>query len=129
MSKAARSVFIFGLYLFALGVVMVVAPNFLLGLFFLPDTTEVWVRVAGMLVLFLGFYYTQAARTEFTAFLRWTLYPRSTVIFFFTAFVLLGFAKPPLILFGVVDLLGVLWTGLALRHSKTDRRPVAEPGS
>jgi len=119
MSKGARSVFVFGLYLVVLGIVLLVAPNVLLGIFLLASTTEVWVRVAGMLVLFLGFYYVQAARKELTDFLRWTMYPRSTVILFFAAFVLLGFAKPPLILFGVVDLLGAIWTGLALRTSRT----------
>jgi hypothetical protein len=120
MSKGARSVFVFGIYLAGLGIVLLVAPNFLLELFFLPSTTEVWVRVVGMLVLFLGFYYTQAARKELTDFIRWTMYPRATVILFFTTFVLLGFAKPPLILFGVADLLGVVWTGLALRTPKTE---------
>ena len=119
MSKGARSVFVFGLYLAVLGVVLLVVPNFLLEAFFLPGTTEVWIRVVGMLILFLGFFYTQAARKELTDFVRWTMYPRSTVILFFAVFVLLGFAKPPLILFGVVDLLGVIWTGLALRAPKT----------
>ena len=119
MSKGARSVFVFGLYLIVLGIVLIVVPNVLLDMFFLPSTTEVWVRVVGMLVLFLGYYYIQAARKELTDFLRWTLYPRSTVIVFFAAFVLLGFAKPPLILFGVVDLLGVVWTALALRSPRT----------
>lgn len=119
MSKGARSVFVFGVYLAVLGLVLLLVPNLLLALFFFPTTTEVWVRVVGMLVLFLGFYYTQAARKELTDFIRWTMYPRSTVILFFSLFVLLGFARPALILFGVVDLLGVLWTGLALRAPKT----------
>jgi uncharacterized membrane protein len=119
MSKSARSVFVFGLYLAVLGIVLLVAPNFLLGMFGLPSTTEVWIRIVGMLVLFLGFYYTQAARKEMTDFFRWTVYLRSTVIIFFVVFVLLGFASPPLIMFGVVDLLGAIWTGLALRSPKT----------
>jgi hypothetical protein len=118
MSKAAYSVFVFGLYLGVLGITLLVAPNFLLGMFALPGTAEVWVRVVGMLVLFLGFYYVLAARAEMTVFFRWTMYPRVTVILFFTAFVVSGFAQPPLILFGVADLLGVLWTGLALRSSR-----------
>jgi hypothetical protein len=118
MSKSALSVFVFGLYLLVLGIVLLVAPNFLLGLFSLPSTTEVWIRVAGMLVLFLCFYYTQAARKEMTDFFRWTVYVRSSVILFFAVFVLVGFAKPPLILFGVVDLLGAIWTGIALRSQK-----------
>ncbi|MFH0811589.1 MAG: hypothetical protein V2A69_01935 [Pseudomonadota bacterium] len=119
MSKSARSVFVFGLYIAVLGIVLLVAPNFLLGMFVLPSTTEVWIRIVGMLVIFLGFYYTQAARKEMTDFFRWTVYLRSTVIIFFAVFVLLGFASPPLILFGVVDLLGAIWTGLALRSPKT----------
>jgi len=56
MSKSARSVFVFGLYLGVLGIALLVVPNALLGMFFLRGTTEVWVRVVGMLVLFLGFY-------------------------------------------------------------------------
>ena len=118
MSNSARSVFVFGLYLVVLGIVLLVAPNFLLGMFFLPGTTEVWIRVVGMLLLFLGYYYLQAARSEMTGFFRWTVFVRPTVIIFFAAFVLLGLASPPLILFGVVDLLGAIWTGLALRSPK-----------
>lgn len=118
MSKSARSVLIFGLYLVVLGFTLLVVPNFLLGIFFLPSTTEVWIRVVGMLILILGFYYTQAARKELTDFFQWTVTVRVSTILFFTAFVLLGFAGSTLILFGVVDLLGALWTGLALRSSK-----------
>ena len=121
MSNSARSVFVFGVYLAVLGIVLVVAPNFLLGIFLIPSTTEVWIRVVGMLVLFLAFYYFQAARKGMTDFFQWTVYVRPTTLLFFTAFVLLGFARPPLILFGVVDLLGAIWTSLALRSSKVPR--------
>jgi hypothetical protein len=108
MSKSGVSVFVFGLYLGALGITLLVVPNFLLGVFTLPSTNEVWIRVVGMLVLFLCFYYTQAARKEITDFFPLTVYVRPTVILFFTVFVLLGFARWPLILFGGVDLLGAL---------------------
>ena len=119
MSNSARSVFVFGLYVAVLGIMLIVVPNFLLKAISRTSTTEVWIRVAGLLLLYLGFYYTQTARKEMTDFFRWTVYTRSTVIVFFAAFVLLGFAKPPLIMFGVVDLLGAIWTGLALRSAKT----------
>jgi hypothetical protein len=118
MSKSALSVFVFGLYLLVLGIVLLLVPNFLLGLFSLPSTTEVWIRVVGTLVLFLSFYYTQAARKEMTDFFKWTVYVRSSLILFFAVFVLLGFVKPQLILFGGVDLLGAIWTGYALRSQK-----------
>ena len=113
------SVFVFGLYLAVLGIVLLVAPNFLLGMFFMPSTAEVWIRVVGVLVLYMSFYYIQTARKGMTDFFKLTVYTRSSLIIFFAAFVLLGLASPPLILFGVVDLLGAIWTGLALRSPKT----------
>jgi hypothetical protein len=119
MSKSARSVFVFGLYVAVLGIMLTVVPNFLLKPISRTSTTEVWIRVVGLLLLYLGFYYTQAVRKEMTDFFRWTVYTRSTVIVFFAAFVFLGFARPPLVMFGVVDLLGAISTGLALRSPKT----------
>ncbi len=68
MSNSARSVLVFGIYLAVLGLVLLTVPNFLLVVFTLPSTNEVWIRVVGMLVLFLGFYYSQAARKEMTDF-------------------------------------------------------------
>ncbi len=119
MSKSALSVFVFGLYLGLLGITLLAAPNVLLGIFHIPGTTEVWIRVVGMLIFLLGYYYIQAARKETTEFFQWTIHVRATIILFLTAFVLLGFVRPVLILLGVIDLLGAIWTGVALRSSKS----------
>jgi len=120
MSRAAKSLFFFGIYVILLGVILVVAPNVLLKFFNIPETSEVWIRVVGMLVLIIGYYYVRAATNEegLKKFFRWTIYARSTVIVFFTVFVLLNFVKPILILFGVFDLAGAIWTALALRSTK-----------
>ncbi len=115
MSKAAVSVFVFSIYLFVLGLILVAVPNVLLSLVRIPETNEVWVRVVGMLVLILGLYYFTAARNELTPMLRATVIGRFAVLLFFVAFVVLGFGPPALILFGVVDALAAIWTGLALR--------------
>lgn len=117
MNHAAKSVFVFGLYLAALSLIVMVTPNTLLALLGLPSTREVWIRVIGVLVLILGYYFIQAARKGLTDFFRWTVYVRSSLILFLTAFVILGFAGPSLILLGVVDVLGAVWTGLALRQN------------
>ena len=55
MSKSARSVYVFSIYLFVLGLILEIIPNILLSLFFIPETSEVWIRVVGMLVLILVF--------------------------------------------------------------------------
>jgi hypothetical protein len=119
MSHPAKSMFVFGIYLAGSGAILILTPNTLFALLGLPSTSEVWVRVVGVLTLVLAFYFIQAARKELTDFFRWTGYARISVMIFFTAFVLLGFVGPVLILFGLVDLLGAIWTGSALRSLKT----------
>ena len=115
MTKSARSLFFFALYLFGLGAILLVAPNWLLGLFDLPPTTEVWIRVVGMLTLFLGAYYVSAARANFLPIMELSVKVRIAVPVFFAAFVALGWAAPALLLFGGVDLAGAVWTYLTLR--------------
>ncbi len=115
MSKSATSVFVFAIYLFALGLVLVVVPNLLLRVFGIAETDDVWIRVVGMLVLILGYYYSQAARMGLTDFFRLTVIGRTAVPLFFIAFVLAGIAPPVLILFGVIDFAAAMWMAAALR--------------
>jgi hypothetical protein len=119
LSGPARTIFVFGAYLLLLGALLVVAPNFLLGLFRIAPTTEVWIRVLGAVVLILGAYYVLAALAELHAFMRWTVALRASVVLFFLAFVLSGLAPAALILFGLVDLAGAAWTAWALWRAST----------
>jgi len=79
INKAALSIFCFGIYVILLGLALVVIPNVILGIFAVPTTTEVWIRIVGMLLLFMGYYYLRAARSEaeMTKFFRWTVHTRS----------------------------------------------------
>lgn len=115
MSKSALSMKVFAGYLLLLGLALVLSPNTLLRAFRMAPTGEVWIRVVGMLVLVLAFYYWSAARNELRSFFRWTVVARTSVLLFFIAFVVAGLAPPVLILFGVIDLAGAAWTALALR--------------
>lgn len=115
MSRAAKSLFVFGIYLCGLGLTLLLVPNLLLRVFGVPPTNEVWIRINGMVVLCLSFYYVLAARAELTAFIRWTVWARAAVIIYFAAFVLLIQAPKALLLFGLIDLLSAAWTWLALR--------------
>ena len=117
MSDSAKSVFVFAIYLALLGITVLTVPNVLLTLFAYPTTSEVWIRVVGMLLVLLAFYYIQAARRELREFFQWTVYARGAVILFFIAFVVLGLARPVLIVFGAVNLLSAMWTQAALRLS------------
>jgi hypothetical protein len=118
MSRAAKSLFVFGMYLCGLGLILLFVPNLLLRVFGVPPTNEVWIRINGMFVLCLSFYYVRVARNELTIFIRWTVWARIAVIVYFAAFVLLVSAPKALLLFGLIDLLSAIWTRLALKKDE-----------
>ena len=118
MSKAAKSILAFGIYVALLGLGLLLDPNTSLTMFGFPPTEEPWIRLAGILLLILSYYYIQAARNEVTIFFQWTVHARPCVVVIFSAMVALGLAKPILILSGCIDLLGAIWTGLALRQTQ-----------
>lgn len=115
MSKPAFSLLVFSIYMFTLGSVLVAIPNVLLSLFNVAETQEVWIRVVGMLILLLGYLDLMASRNELLAYFRWSVPVRLSVIVFFLAFVVLGFAPPVLILFGAIDASAAIWTAVCLR--------------
>jgi hypothetical protein len=116
MTKAARSILVFGLYLIATGLVLIAVPDLLLAVIGLPPTTEPWIRVLGVPVGVIGAFYVAAARAGVVAFFRWTLWGRAIVLVAFISLVLLRLIPPVLILFGIVDAAGAAWTGAALRQ-------------
>src|SRR5512140_3180127 len=116
MSSVGRSLVVFGWYLVGFGALLVVAPNPALGLFGLPPTGEVWIRVVGVLVLVIGYFDVRVGREGLPLFARVTVHARVAVFCLFAAFVLAGLVKPILLLVGAVDLAGALWTAAALRR-------------
>lgn len=120
-SRAAVSVGVFGVYVTALGLTLVVIPGVPMALGGLPEPADVWVRVAGMMMFFMGCTEIIAGRTDWTAFIKASVPLRFTVIGFFAAFVAAGQALPALILFGLPDALSAAWTVWALRADRKER--------
>jgi hypothetical protein len=115
MTAAARSVFYFGIYLYVVGTTLIFAPNFMLGMLGMPETNEVWIRILGVIVGLLGFYYHRCGSENNISFCRLTVPARVVAFFAFVAFVMLKMASPMLIGFGVVDLAAAIWTFQALK--------------
>ena|SRR5215213_4765266 len=124
MSRAAKSLFAFGIYLVGLGSSLLFVPNLILHSLDLPPTDEVWIRINGMFILCLSFYYMNGAWNELTSFIRWTVWGRVAVIFYFAAFILLISAPKALLLFGLVDLISAIWTWLALKKDNAVQHAV-----
>jgi len=116
MTSAAWSIRVFAVYLGLLAAAVLLVPNLLLTSFGLPPTSEVWIRVIGMLLLVLGVYYWTAAAAELAPFFRATVLCRLAAPVFFVVFVAAGGVRWPLVLFGIVDAVGAVWTWRALRR-------------
>ncbi len=116
LRPAQRSLVVFGFYLLGLAVVLLAAPNVLLAMFGIPATEEIWIRVAGMLVGFLGWYDVRHGPRADREFLEMTVKVRLTVPVVFLAFVLFAGAPWQLLLFAGFDLLGAGWTWWSLRR-------------
>ena len=76
MSSSAKILLAFGIYVLILGIIILIIPNVFLAVFGLPLTTEVWIRVCGMLLFLISFYYILAAKNELYCFFKWTVYAR-----------------------------------------------------
>ena len=114
MSSAALSVFVFGVYLAATGIGFLFIPNIVLPLFKFPKTNEQWVRVLGMVIGLLGFYYIIAAQNELAPFFWASVVGRFGVLICLSTLVITKKGQPMLITFGVIDAAGALWTLLVL---------------
>jgi hypothetical protein len=76
MKSAIRSMYAQAAYLLGTGLGLLLAPNFLLGLFGLPPAEEVWIRVLGALALTLLLYYFQMIRQAHRPFFEASVWGR-----------------------------------------------------
>ncbi len=84
------------------------------------EAREPWIRVLGVVVVALAYYYWPMGVAGNGAFMLATVHARAFVFVAFLALVVLGLAAAPLVLFGVVDLAGAAWTYVALRARAGD---------
>lgn len=118
MSKTAKTINMYSFYLFAMGAVLLLIPNFMLQLFGLEQTSEIWIHLLGLFTVTAGIYYFMSARTNQVGFFRATIIGR---LFFFAgvAVTVLGFGQPAVLLaIGGVDLIGAGWTYYHLSRAK-----------
>jgi hypothetical protein len=114
MSAATLSMAVWTAYVFLLGAVFLLVPNVLLSFLGIPETDEVWIRLAGLLLIGFGLYYMTAIRADFRPLYVVSAWGRFALV---ATLVVLAFTIGPwqLVLFAIVDFLGGLWTFAALR--------------
>jgi len=115
MSKSAKSVLIYGIYLAINGLMLLLIPNVLTSSLGIEPTNEVWIRLSGILLMAIAVYYIIGAKYEIIVILKATAFIRVSIILFFTAFVLLDLVSPNIIIISLIDFLGGFWTFVMLK--------------
>ena len=118
MSRAARSVLAFGVYLATLGVGLLVRPDAMLALFGQPPSADPWLRILGIVVLVLGLYYLSAAVSGNSAFYRWTTWGRPLAAAILVLLAATDLAPRFVLFFAAFDVATAVWTWLALRAER-----------
>ena len=121
MSPAARSIFVFGArYPVLLNACLMPRTEPRPGTpFGFPPTNEVLAarcRAAETAIIGWRLFWSHRGTATPESFFRATLVARPFLVLSLCGYVLFGLAPPQLILFGVIDLAGALWTWLALRR-------------
>ena len=120
MSRAALSVFIFGIYAILLGLTFLLFPELMISLNS-PNPPDIASRILGMLFLFIAYLFIRAALEEegMKKFFMWTVHIRVTVIVFQIVFVVLALGSPLIMVFGAIDFALAAWTLWELRKEKS----------
>jgi hypothetical protein len=118
LSKAAQSLFVFGLYALLAGSAFLIAPDLVVSLAHLPPIPTGWARVIGLIALVIGTYDIVCARAECSAFFKASVFTRMGFAIASVLLVVLGQMPMPMMLLGAVDAAGALWTAIALKQDR-----------
>lgn len=117
MINAAKSVQFFGIFLLIEGLLLITVPNFFLGLFLL-SASDVWVRVVGLTLIILGYFYFRMGQENVRLFLKLTTHSRTFQFLVLISFVALGWIHPMILLPSGFEFLCGVWTFSLLNKEK-----------
>ena len=102
-------------YMLVMGFSLLLVPDFTLPLFKLSTTSEVWVRIVGVLALTFSSYYYACIKTEHLPFYRITVWGRYFFCFCLIVLVLTGKGELPILIFSFTELSLAIWTHICLK--------------
>ncbi len=115
VSGSALSLYVFGTYSMINGLLSATVPNIILPLAGFQLDPQPWVRMGGVLIALIGFYYIVAARHNLVPFFRATVLGRIVVVSATIVFSIVLQVQPQIVYLALPDLAGAIWTFIALR--------------
>jgi len=119
MTPAAKSLFVFGIYVVAAGAGLLLMPGIVLGTLGFPPAQDGWVRVVGALAIVLGAYHIVGARNGLLPYIRASVWGRVGFAILLATLVVVSVMPTSLLLFAAIDLSAAVWTAIALRPAAT----------
>ncbi|MGJ4787840.1 hypothetical protein EHQ52_05735 [Leptospira koniambonensis] len=109
MINSGKSVQYFGIFLLIEGFLLITVPNFFLSLFLL-SASDVWVRVVGLTLIILGYFYFKMGQENIRPFVKLTTHSRTFQFIVLIIFVLLGWIHPMILMPSGFEFLCGVWT-------------------
>ncbi len=114
-SKNYLSLQVQAVYVILTGLQLIFVPNMLLGMFGFEPTSEIWIKVLGIVILPLSAIYFAISKQGNADSLRATILSRGFVGVGFVLLALSGQAPLNLILFAGIDLATAVWTWFEMK--------------
>ena len=114
MNAVTLSIFIWGIYVILIGLLLVFIPGKMLAMCGQEEPKDHWARIAGIIIISLGYFYLNSAQNEVYSFYQASIYARFFGLIGFSGLAFFKMAKPRIIFFGIIDAFGAIWTLLAL---------------
>jgi len=115
MMKSANSLFYFGIYVLVTGLTLCFIPDKFIAILKLPEIPLSWARLIGFLAIIIGCYDIISGRNNIRPLVKASVYLR---LFFFLGVLFLflsGQMTKEILPIGIIDLIGAIWTALAIR--------------
>lgn len=116
MKQSSLSMLVFAVYMAVLCVAFLFFPAPFVMFFGFERPDPLWIRIFGLVLGILAFYYVMAIRERAMRFYYWTFLGRLALLPAYVVFVLAGIAPWIAIAFGIFETGCAIWTGIALRR-------------
>lgn len=125
MKQSTLSMLVFAIYMAFLSIAFVLIPAPFVTFFGFATPDPLWIRIFGVVLGILAFYYAMAIREQAFRFYYWTSLGRLALLPAYAVFVLAGIAPWIALVFGAFESGCAIWTGIALRRegALTPRMP------
>lgn len=108
------SLLVFGCYALIMGLVLLLVPEKVLPYFMFTESSGTWVHVLGFVLCCSAYYFIWAGRSGNKGFARLTVHTRLASPLVMLALLTWGKVDHMVLLFGIVDALGGVWTAATL---------------